>query len=97
MQSGRRIVAWQIVLAARRYGFACRGLLDRRLPEAVSPRSLKDREPKDHEPKDHEQVFEIIRVSGSDALAFLQGQLTQDVERLGDTPSLLAADRKSVV
>ena len=36
-------------------------------------------------------MFEIIRVSGSDAHAFLQGQLTQDVERLGDTPSLLAA------
>jgi len=36
-------------------------------------------------------VFEIIRVSGSDARRFLQGQLTQDVERLGDTPFLLAA------
>jgi hypothetical protein len=36
-------------------------------------------------------VFEIIKVSGSDACGFLQGQLTQDVERLDDTPSLLAA------
>lgn len=36
-------------------------------------------------------MFEIIIVRGDDARAFLQGQLTQDVERLGDMPSLLAA------
>jgi hypothetical protein len=39
----------------------------------------------------YSQLFEIIRVSGSDARSFLQRQLTQDVERLDDTPSLLAA------
>lgn len=35
--------------------------------------------------------FEVITVSGSDARAFLQGQLTQDVAALGETPSALAA------
>lgn len=36
-------------------------------------------------------MFEIVIVSGSDARSFLQGQLTQDVERLRDRPCLLAA------
>ena len=36
-------------------------------------------------------VFEIVQVTGSNARSFLQGQLTQDVERLRDTPCLLAA------
>lgn len=41
--------------------------------------------------EDQARVFEIIKVTGSDTRSFLQGQLTQDVERLGDTPCLLAA------
>jgi hypothetical protein len=75
------------------------------LPDVVSLRMLQDHEPRDHEPREHEsrivsirteaqefdQVFEIIRVSGGDARKFLQGQLTQDVERLDGAPSLLAA------
>jgi hypothetical protein len=36
-------------------------------------------------------VFEVISVSGKDARSFLQGQLTQDVGRLGEVPALLAA------
>jgi hypothetical protein len=37
------------------------------------------------------RLFDVITVSGSDARAFLQGQLTQDVNRLDESPSLLAA------
>ena len=37
------------------------------------------------------RLFDVITVSGSDARAFLQGQLTQDVNRLDETPSVLAA------
>jgi hypothetical protein len=36
-------------------------------------------------------LFDVVRVSGSDARSFLQGQLTQDVARLEKTPSLPAA------
>lgn len=37
------------------------------------------------------ELFTLIRVSGSDAAAFLQGQLTQDVRKLAQVPLLLAA------
>lgn len=37
------------------------------------------------------QLFDIVRVSGPDARSFLQGQLTQDLVRLSDSPSLPAA------
>jgi hypothetical protein len=37
------------------------------------------------------RLFDVITVSGSDARAFLQGQLTQDVDRLAATPSVLSA------
>jgi hypothetical protein len=37
------------------------------------------------------RMFEVILVSGRDARPFLQGQLTQDISRLGETPFLLAA------
>ena len=36
-------------------------------------------------------MFEIVKVTGGDTRSFLQGQLTQDVERLRVTPCLLAA------
>lgn len=36
-------------------------------------------------------LFDIVRVSGPDVRAFLQGQLTQDVAKLADVPSLPAA------
>jgi len=37
------------------------------------------------------RLFDILRVSGPDARSFLQGQLTQDLARLDDEPSLPAA------
>ncbi|MEX2122522.1 MAG: hypothetical protein WD795_01425 [Woeseia sp.] len=37
------------------------------------------------------QLFKVLKVSGSDARSFLQGQLTQDVARLAHTPAALAA------
>jgi folate-binding protein YgfZ len=37
------------------------------------------------------EVYKLIRVAGSDAGEFLQGQLTQDMERLAQTGSLPAA------
>ena len=37
------------------------------------------------------RLFDIVRVSGPDARSFLQGQLTQDLARLDDYPSLPAA------
>jgi hypothetical protein len=37
------------------------------------------------------RLFDVITVSGRDARAFLQGQLTQDVDRLAATPSVLSA------
>ena len=37
------------------------------------------------------RLFEVVLASGSDARSFLQGQLTQDVNGLGDNPSLLSA------
>jgi hypothetical protein len=37
------------------------------------------------------QLFNLLNVAGSDARSFLQGQLTQDVYKLDDTPSLLTA------
>lgn len=37
------------------------------------------------------RLFDIVRVSGPDARLFLQGQLTQDLARLDDAPSLRAA------
>jgi tRNA-modifying protein YgfZ len=36
-------------------------------------------------------VFRIVQVKGEDAASFLQGQLTQDVQKLGDAAALLAA------
>ncbi|MEM9171919.1 MAG: hypothetical protein AAGA84_04355 [Pseudomonadota bacterium] len=36
-------------------------------------------------------TFRILRFSGDENASFLQGQLTQDVRRLGDEPALLAA------
>ena len=42
-------------------------------------------------PEVSSELYKLIKVGGSDAREFLQGQLTQDVGRLGDTPSLLAA------
>ena len=36
-------------------------------------------------------LFDIVRVSGPDARSFLQGQLTQDLARLDENPSLPAA------
>lgn len=38
-----------------------------------------------------DEIYKLIRVSGSDAGEFLQGQLTQDMERLAQTGSLPAA------
>ncbi len=38
-----------------------------------------------------DQIYKLIRVTGSDAGEFLQGQLTQDMERLAQTGSLPAA------
>ena len=37
------------------------------------------------------ELFTLVRVSGTDAEAFLQGQLTQDVRKLAEVPMLLAA------
>ena len=37
------------------------------------------------------RLFDIVRVAGPDARSFLQGQLTQDLARLDDHPSLPAA------
>jgi len=36
-------------------------------------------------------LFSLIKITGSDAGTFLQGQLTQDIRALGETPSLPAA------
>ena len=38
-----------------------------------------------------DEIYRLIRVTGSDAGEFLQGQLTQDMERLAQTGSLPAA------
>lgn len=38
-----------------------------------------------------DEIYKLIRVTGSDAGEFLQGQLTQDMERLAQTGSLPAA------
>lgn len=37
-----------------------------------------------------ERLFRLVRIEGDDAASFLQGQLTQDVQKLGDTCALLA-------
>lgn len=37
------------------------------------------------------ELFTLIKVSGTDAAAFLQGQLTQDIRKLAEVPLLLAA------
>lgn len=36
-------------------------------------------------------MFRVVQVKGEDAASFLQGQLTQDVQKLGDAGALLAA------
>ena len=38
-----------------------------------------------------DEIYKLIRVTGSDAGEFLQGQLTQDMERVAQTGSLPAA------
>lgn len=45
----------------------------------------------DNPGSDMNELFALIRVSDSDAEAFLQGQLTQDVRKLAQAPLLLAA------
>ena len=38
-----------------------------------------------------ERVFRVVQVKGEDATSFLQGQLTQDMQKLGEAGALLAA------
>lgn len=42
-------------------------------------------------PEEHNELYKLIAVSGPDKLAFLQGQLTQDVSLVSENAGLLAA------